>query len=417
MRRARSAGYISLAGRSAILALGATTALMGFGGSASAQTQAPSQSNPTFVSGAASRCKGNQIRCPGSEIGIPQGDYNLSLRSKADQDLPNPYNRDETWLKMPKGAGKLGATSAIHVDNDGKSIWIARRCEVNGCFDSGVDPIMKFDATGKFVRSFGANLFTFPHGMWIDRDGSIWVSDTVSNLEPRRGVVPPAGTPPKGNQIMKFSPTGKLLMTLGTPGVYGQDNTHFNQPSDLVVAPDGTIFVADGHELETMQPRIMVYDKGGKYLREWFLCKDAGAFTSDCSHSLAMDSQGRLFVGDRGNGRIVIYDQMGKKLDEWKQFGRPAGLYIDKNDILYTADSTSHVSTGNAYIRGVHVGDAKTGKVTAFLPDVLGNPSPWAPLRGTTGAEGVTADDAGNIFTSQVMPFGQVAKYSRKPEN
>ncbi len=395
-----------------VRAVGAIAALLVMATGSSAQTQ----SEQTFTSGAASRCKGNQIRCPGSEIGIPQGDYNLSLRSKADINLPNPYNRDETWLKMPKGKGKLGATSAIHVDNDGKSIWIARRCEVNGCLDSGVDPIMKFDANGNFVRSFGANLFSFPHGMWIDRDGNIWVSDTVSNLAPRGGVTPPAGTPPKGNQILKFSPTGKLLMTLGTAGVYGQDNYHFNQPSDLVVAPDGTIFVADGHELENMQPRIMVYDNTGKYLREWFLCKDEGAFTSDCSHSLAMDSQGRLFVGDRGNGRIVIYDQQGKKLDEWKQFGRPAGLYIDKNDVIYSADSTSHVSTGNAYVRGVHVGDAKTGKVTAFIPDVLGNPSPWAPLRGTTGAEGVTADAAGNIFSSQVAPFGQVAKYSRKPE-
>ncbi len=395
-----------------VRAVGAIAALLVMATGSPAQAQ----SEQTFTSGAASRCKGNQIRCPGSEIGIPQGDYNLSLRSKADINLPNPYNRDETWLKMPKGKGKLGATSAIHVDNDGKSIWIARRCEVNGCLDSGVDPIMKFDANGNFVRSFGANLFSFPHGMWIDRDGNIWVSDTVSNLAPRGGVTPPAGTPPKGNQILKFSPTGKLLMTLGTAGVYGQDNNHFNQPSDLVVAPDGTIFVADGHELENMQPRIMVYDKAGKYLREWFLCKDEGAFTSDCSHSLAMDSQGRLFVGDRGNGRIVIYDQQGKKLDEWKQFGRPAGLYIDKNDVIYSADSTSHVSTGNAYVRGVHVGDAKTGKVTAFIPDVLGNPSPWAPLRGTTGAEGVTADAAGNIFSSQVAPFGQVAKYSRKPE-
>jgi sugar lactone lactonase YvrE len=371
---------------------------------------------PTYTSGAASRCVGNQIRCPGSEIGIPQGDYNLSLRSHADRALPNPYNRDETWLRMPRGRGALGATSAIDVDADGKSIWIARRCEVNGCFDSSVDPVMMFDENGEFVRSFGAGMLVYPHGLWVDRDGNVWVADTQSNLTPRRGVTPPAGTTPKGNQILKFSPQGELLMTLGTPGVYGQDNSHFNQPSDLVTAPNGDIFVADGHELENMQPRIVVYSSSGQYLREWPLCVDEGAFKSDCSHSLAMDSQGRLFVGDRGNGRVVIYDQQGNKLDEWEQFGRPAGLYIDANDILYTADSTSHVSTGNAYIRGVHVGSARTGAVTAFLPDVLGNPTPWAPLMGTTGSEGVVADAAGNIYTSQVMPFGQVARYSLKPE-
>jgi streptogramin lyase len=370
---------------------------------------------PTYTSGAASRCQGNQIRCPGSEIGIPQGDYNLSLRSRADQQLPNPYNRDETWLKMPTDRGKLGATSAIDVDADGRSIWIARRCEVNGCFDSNVDPIMQFNENGEFVRSFGAGLMVYPHGLWVDRDGNLWVSDTQSNMAPRRGVAPPAGTVPKGNQILKFSPDGELLMTLGTAGVYGQDRSHFNQPSDVVTAPNGDIFVADGHELENMPPRIMVFDSRGNYLREWPLCADEGAFNSDCSHSLAMDSQGRLFVGDRGNGRIVIYDQNGTKLDEWRQFGRPAGLYIDRNDVLYSADSTSHVTSGNAFIRGVHVGNARTGAVTAFLPDPLGNPTPWAPLLGTTGSEGVVADAAGNIFTSQVMPFGQVARYSRKP--
>ena len=413
MRGPFSAGITSLAGRSKAMAFGAASALLCFASPAAAQ----SQGDPPFQSGAASRCKGNQIRCPGFEVGIPQGDYNLSLRSKSDIDLPNPYDRDETWLKMPAAKGKLGATSAIDVDIDGKSIWIARRCEVNGCFDSQVDPIMKFDQNGKFVRSFGADMMTYPHGMWVDREGNVWVSDTVSNLTPRRGVAPPAGTVPKGNQVLKFSPQGKLLMTLGTPGVYGKDNSHFNQPSDVVTAQDGTIFVADGHELEDMPPRIMVFDKAGKYLREWPLCKDAGAYNSDCSHGLAMDSQGRLFVGDRGNGRIVIYDQTGKKLDEWKQFGRPSGVYIDRNDILYSADSTSSVIGGNAYVRGVHVGDAKTGKVTAFIPDVLGNPSPWAPLRGTTGAEGVVADVAGNIYISQVAPFGQIARYSRKPAN
>jgi sugar lactone lactonase YvrE len=375
---------------------------------------AAAQQEPTYVSGAASRCTGPAIRCPGFEVGIPQGDYNLSLRSQADIQLPNPYARDETWLKMPPGKGKLGSTSAINVDADGKSVWIVRRCEENGCIGSHVDPVMKFDENGNFVRSFGADMIVYPHGMWVDQQGNVWVADTQSNMESRRGAPPPAGTVPSGDQILKFSPTGKLLMRLGTPGVYGHDNSHFNQPSDVITAPNGDIFVADGHELTNMPYRIVVFDKTGKYLREWPLCDDKGAQTSDCSHSLAMDSQGRLFVADRGNNRIVIYDQFGKKLADWKQFGRPSGLYIDKNDVLYSADSESSVINGNAYVRGVHVGDARTGKVTAFLPDVLGNPTPWSPLRGTTGAEGVAADAAGHIFTSQVMPFGQIARYTRK---
>jgi sugar lactone lactonase YvrE len=391
-------------------------------GSAGVAVAADAQPAPAFFSGAASRCTGNHIQCPGTNIGVPVGDYNLSLRSKADQDLPNPYERNETWLKMPPGKGTLGATSAITIDADGKSVWIARRCEVNGCLGSNVDPIMKFDENGNFVRSFGAGTMVYPHGMHVDREGNVWVADTQSNLDRRGGQPPPAGTVPNGNQVLKFSPDGKLLLKLGTPGVYGQDETHFNQPSDVITAANGDIFVMDGHELTTMQPRIVKYDRTGKYIKAWSLCTDGvanapigKALNTDCSHGVAMDSQGRLFVADRGNSRIVIYSQDGDKLGELKDYGRPSGIHIDANDVLYAADSTSSVVEGNAFLRGVHVGDAKTGKATAFIPDVLGNPSPWFPLRGTTGPEGVTADASGRIYVSQVAPFGQVARYTRKP--
>ena len=386
---------------------GAQTGVMG-----GAPPEVPGQP----LDASAPKCTSPQISCPGFNIGIPIGDYNVSYRSKEDINLPNPYDRDETWLKMPKGKGKLGATSAIDIDKDGKSIWIARRCEVNGCQGSHVDPVMKFDEHGNFVRSFGADMIVYPHGLWVDRDGNIWVADTQSNTEGgRRGAAPAPGTVPNGNQVLKFSPEGKLLMKLGTPGVYGHDQTHFNQPSDVITTADGTIFVADGHELTNMPYRIMKFDKTGKYISEWAACGH-GPQMSDCTHSIAMDSQGRIFVANRGNSAIDIYDQNGKLLDEWKQFGRPSGLYIDRNDVLYAADSESSVMGGNAFIRGVHIGDAKTGKVTAFMPDVEGNPSPWYPLRGTTGAEGVVADAQGHIFTSQVAPFGQVARYQLKPE-
>jgi sugar lactone lactonase YvrE len=368
-----------------------------------------------YTDAAAPRCTTPQISCPGFNVGIPQGDYNVSLRSKEDIALPNPYDRDETWLKMPKGKGKLGATSAIDIDKDGKSVWIARRCEVNGCQNSHVDPVMEFDEHGNFVRSFGADMIVYPHGLWIDQQGNVWVADTQSNMGGRGGAQS-ASAAPNGNQVLKFSPDGKLLMKLGTPGVYGHDQTHFNQPSDVITNANGDIFVADGHELQNMPYRIMVFDKTGKYIREWPLCTKPGEQPSDCSHSLAMDSQGRLFVANRGNSSIDIYNQDGKLLDTWKQFGRPSGLYIDRNDVLYVADSESSVMGGNAFIRGAHVGDAKTGKVTAFLPDPEGNPSPWYPLRGTTGAEGVVADGAGHIFTSQVAPFGQIARYQLKQQ-
>jgi streptogramin lyase len=348
--------------------------------------------------------------------GVPPGDYGKTLRSAADMALPNNYERDETWLKFPKGR-VLGATSALDIDKDGKSIWLAERCAgAGGCMAVKTNPIMKFDANGNLVRSFGAGLLVYPHGMWVDRDGNVWVADTQSNIQRNDGTPNPAaaGVKPAGNRVLKFSPTGKLLLQLGTTGEYGADNSRFNQPSDVITAPNGDIFVADGHELTNLPPRIMKFDKTGKFIKAWDLCSKS-VVPFDCSHSLAMDSQGRIFVADRGNSLVVVYDQDGKRLAEWKQFGKPSGLYIDKNDVLYAGDSVSSVQEGNAFIRGVHIGSARTGEVTGFIPDVLGNPVPWFPLKGTTGPEGVVADAKGNIFVSQVAPFGQVARYRPKP--
>jgi streptogramin lyase len=349
--------------------------------------------------------------------GIPPGDYSKTTRSAAELALPNNYDRDETWLKLPKGH-VLGATSALDIDKDGKSVWLVERCAGNGgCTAVKTNPIMKFDATGKLVRSFGAGLLVYPHGMWVDRDDNVWVADTQSNIERNDGTPNPAtaNKTPAGNRVLKFSPTGKLLLTLGTTGHYGKDDSHFNQPSDVITAPNGDIFVADGHELENLPPRIMKFDKTGKFIKSWDLCSKS-TVPFDCSHSLAMDSQGCLFVADRGNSLVVIYDQDGKRLAEWKQFGKPSGLYIDKHDVLYAGDSVSSVQEGNAFIRGVHIGSARTGEVTGFIPDVLGNPVPWFPLKGTTGPEGVVADAQGHIFVSQVAPYGQVARYTRKPQ-
>ena len=350
------------------------------------------------------------------QSGIPPGDYGRSYRTAADIALPNPYYRNETWLKLPKGQS-LGATSAIDIDRDGKSIWLVERCTgPGGCSVTKNNPIKKFDPDGNLVREFGAGLLVYPHGMWVDRAGNVWVSDTQSNIQKSDGSPnnAPAGTQPKGNRILKFSPTGKLLMQIGTAGEYGSDERHFNQPSDVLVSPGGDIFVADGHELVNLPPRIMRFDKTGKFIKAWDVCQ-AGPVTSDCSHSLAMDSQGRLFVADRGNAQIIVFDQDGKRLAQWTDWGRPSGIYIDANDILYAGDSTVGMVEGNAFVRGVHIGSARTGKVTAFIPDVLGNPAPWFPLKGTTGPEGVVADKDGVIYVSNVAPQGQVSRYTLRP--
>ena len=350
--------------------------------------------------------------------GAGAGNYNLTARPAEDEALPNPYARDETFFKIPKTM-KLGSISGIQIDKDGKSIWVYQRCGGSDvCLDKGpVDPIWKFDENGNLVKHFGAGEIVYAHGLYVAPDGNLWVTDLQSNVDfsgqPNgyKGRNFPPQAKPNGAQVVEFSPDGKVLMKLGTPGVYGTDNAHFSQPSAVAVDKDGFIYVADGHDSKPANNRIVKFDKTGKFVMTWPTCQPTDAKQIDCSHALALDSQGHLFVGNRGNGTVNTFDtKTGKLLASWKQFGKPSGLFIDKNDILYSADSESSVQQDNAYIRGVHVGDAKTGKVTAFIPDVLGNPVPWFPLRGTTGSEGVAAA-GGAIYTSQVTPVG-LAKYT-----
>ena len=355
-------------------------------------------------------------------LAVRQGNYNTSARTPEDIALPNPYYLDEGFFKWPKGR-PIGSTSAMDMDRDGKSIWIVERCgTLNSCIGSTVNPIMKFDDKGNLVKQFGAGLLVYPHGMYVDRDNNIWVTDLQSNMDrpaPPGGVRPPpapAGTPLAGAVVLKFNQDGKLLLRIGTPGVFGKDGTHLSQPSDVVTGPNGDVFVADGHDSNPSNGRIAKFDKTGKFIKEWNACGRLPSDTLDCTHSIAMDSQGRVFVANRGNNRIEIFDQEGVLLDEWYNFGRPSGLFITKDDKLYAADSESDVVQHNAFVRGVHVGDARTGKVTAFIPEPLGNPTPWMPSGTTGGSEGVGISDDGIIYVAKVLPASLV-KYSLKPEN
>ncbi len=367
----------------------------------------------------ASSASGQSMNQSSLSPSIRKGNYNISARSAADIALPNPYLLDETFFKWPKGR-PIGAISAIDMDRDGKSIWVFERCgTINSCIGSTVNPIMKFDDKGNLVKEFGAGLFVYPHGIFVDYENNIWVTDLQSNIDRAAGLTgekPPAappGTPPNGATVRKFSPDGKLLMTLGTPGVMGSDKAHFSQPSDVVVNRNGDIFVADGHDTQPSNHRIIKFDRNGAYIKEWFACGTLPQDTLDCQHALAFDSQDRLFVANRGNNRIEIFDQEGKLLDELYTFGRVSGLFIDDNDILYAADSESDVMQLNAYVRGIHIGNARTGAVTAFLPDPQGNPAPWMPAGATNGAEGVAVARDGTIYVSKVVP-AQLVRYVRK---
>jgi sugar lactone lactonase YvrE len=330
----------------------------------------------------------------------------------------NPYRTVEHWAKMPEGR-TWGSTSAVDIDRNGKSIWVGERCEANTCLNrttgdmSPLPSILEFDSDGKLVRSFGQGMLIFPHGMHVDRDGNIWITDGQDNApapaQGRGNAAERAGPLPgatKGHQVFKFSPDGTLLMTLGTPGG-AADPGYFYQPNDVVTAPNGDIFVSEGHG--GANSRILKFSKDGTVTKV-IGRKGAGPGEFDQPHALALDSKGRLLVGDRSNNRIQILDQDGKFLEAWTQFGRPSGIYIDSKDNIYVADSESG-SVGNGRSRtekrGIRIGSIRDGRVIAFIPD------PVDVATNTSAAEGVAVDAAGNVYGAEVGPKG-LKKYVKK---
>lgn len=280
----------------------------------------------------------------------------------ASAQIPNPYNESQSWNpQLPKGR-TLGHVVGVAVDHDGH-IWVLDRCGqrtlTDPCIHSNVAPITEFDSTGKFLKSFGAGLFVFPHSLYVDKDGNVWVADDTA----KEG---------KGSQVIKFSHEGKVLLTLGKAGVYGVGPDTFSGPTDVVVAPNGDIFVADGHQccVDPLPPirnsRVVKFSKDGKFIKAWGKAGTApGEF--QVIHAMAMDSTGRVFVGDRGNGRIQIFDQEGKLLKEWKQLGDPRGIFIDANDIIYVTCG-GHDRPVSTFARGIRIASTKDGVVTGFIP-------------------------------------------------
>lgn len=320
-------------------------------------------------------------------------------------DLPNPYQTVQNHLRLPEGR-TWGALSSVDVDIDGRSIWVAERCGANSCAGSNLPVVLKFDPSGTVVRSFGGGMFIFPHGIHVDGGGNVWI---VDGLPP----VPPSTSTPMGHRVVKFSPEGKVLLVLGTAGVPGSDQTHFNMPSDVVTAANGDIFVADGHGGKS-NSRIVKFDRNGTFIKTWGRL-GSGPGEMDLPHAIAIDSRGRIVLADRNNNRLQIFDQDGQYLTEFKQFSRPSGLFIDRNDVVYVADSESNKVRSHAeWKRGIRIGSLRDGKVTAFIPDTNTDVDK-GPLASTSGAEGVAVDAAGNVYGAEVGQRG-VRRYIPNPK-
>ena len=327
-------------------------------------------------------------------------------------DLPNPAAEViKAWAGLPDDR-EWGSTAGVDIDPNDGHIWAYDRCGgvglAGGCAENLVDPVFKFHReTGEILTSFGAGLFVLPHGIHVDADGNVWVTDSQGTQD---------GT--KGHQVIKFSPEGEVLLTLGQAGVTGSEPGQLNEPCDVITAPNGDIFVSDGHSGQNANPaegstgRIIKFSPEGEYIMEWGQIGDApGEFRTP--HGMAFDSQGRLFVADRGNHRIQIFDQEGNHLDSYYQFSRISGLFIDGDDNLYAIDSESNPNNHDGWMTGIRVGHASEDRVTAFIP-------PHASERGPQGVagEGVAVDGEGNVYAaegpiSRADAEGGLTKYVR----
>ena len=298
-------------------------------------------------------------------------------------DLPQPYRTTRDWGQLPAGTA-WAAVTAVEPAPDG-TIYVVHRCFANSCAGRSEPPILKFAADGKLLASWGQGMFVFPHGGTVDGDGNLWITDA-------------RGENGKGHQVFKFGPDGKVLMTLGKAGVSGSGPDLFDQPTDVVIAPNGEIFVTDSHR-NGRNNRVVRFTKDGKYVREWGR-KGSGPGELSEPHTIAIDSRGRLFVGDRENNRIQIFDQDGNYLDQWRQFGRPSGIVITRDDTIYVADSESGPDTGARELpgikKGIRIGSAKDGTVTAFIEDME------STTPDHSGAEGIGVDARGNVYGAVV---------------
>jgi sugar lactone lactonase YvrE len=330
--------------------------------------------------------------------------------------LPNPYETQRNFGNLPDGRS-WGSVSAIDIDPDGIHVWAGDRCGSNSCATSDVDPIVKLDPNGQVVEAFGANQIIWPHGMDVDADGNVWVAD--ARLANSRELEANPDAANRGNAVLKFSPTGELLMTLGTPGEMGDPPTHFTEPNDVLVAPNGRIFVVETHSAQFQEEpgpnaksRLTIWEADGTFVKsvgEWGF--EDGQFRSP--HSLGMDSQGRLFIADRGNNRIQIFTQDGEHLDTWYQFSRISGLHIDPvTDMLYAIDSESDTNYNpGGWRKGLRVGDAKTGEVLYFIPEHV-SPERSSGMGGVGSmGEGVTSDRNGVVYAGEVGPIQGMTKF------
>ncbi len=312
--------------------------------------------------------------------------------TETNTNLPNPYRQVADWASPPR---PWNPVNAVAVDRN-NNLWAADRCETDDCI-----PVIELGPDGKTLKHFGAGLFVEPHQAAIDKDGNLWVADAAA-----KGA--------KGMQVTKLDPNGRVLLKLGKPGqgagLAGLDI--FDAPTGVAVASNGDIYISEGHgEGKPNNSRIMVFTADGKFIKT-FGTRGSGDGQLFSPHAIAFDSKDRLYVADRGNSRVVVFDKDGKFLAAWKQFGRPSGIAVDKNDLLYVIDSQSSETQGAANFnpgcqRGIRIGSVNDGKVMYFIPPpVPPDPKMQPPI-------GIVVDGNGAIYAASDDQM-DIKKYVKK---
>ena len=322
---------------------------------------------------------------------------------------PNPYVAVDGWANLPDGR-EWGSTAGVDIDPDGRHLWAIDRCGSNSCAGSDLDPIVKIDPDGNVVTAIGGGLMLFPHGLHVDRDGNIWVTD-AQGPDPSN----PA-TAGKGHVVYKLSPEGQVLLTLGQPGLAGDGSgALLETPCDVVTDADGNVYVGDGHSgqnagatVDTVA-RIVKFDRNGNLINYWGGW-GSGAGQLKTPHAVDIDSRNRLVVGDRGNNRLQIFDLEGNYIGEFKSFSRPSGIYIAADDTIYVADSESEFdNTRNpGWEAGIRVGSLLDGIIDYFIDGTV------ATYPDGSNPEGVAVDSAGNVFGAVVSGGGAMIRSSRR---
>jgi DNA-binding beta-propeller fold protein YncE len=337
----------------------------------------------------------------------------INQEAIAQTSTSNHYRVQMGWGNLPEDR-TFGVISGVFPDPDGEHLWFLDRCGDNQCAGNIIDPILKFDLQGNLVDSFGGGMFAFPHGFALDHEGYLWVTEGGSHGDSRATLGEQLGL---GHQVLKLNKQGEVLMRLGEAGVWGDDESHFNGPSGVAIAENGDIWVTDGHR--GGNNRLMKFSADGEFLMSigggvGSESKEAASFSDP--HDVKIDANGRVLVADRGNSRIQVFNSAGELQQVWTHYGKPSGLFVDHNNVLYVGDGLSGAfrtsepdkwRSNLGWERGIRIGSLNTEQawVTHFIPQIEESAGAYIEFLGVDFNGHIYSGEVGRKRMIKFVPF------------